>query len=193
VLRRDEYSVLIIIDPKWSMATYFDSGSETKKDYSLVRSVLDEALECYADAKGPFKKNQEFFSDGKHKFKHVFQFPCVKQPAGSLRDAFYVLHHLKGWVRDCQMLTMPSAVREWAERLARINDDDLREDFHDSRVKLAHILNNDVLARGGTLNQPRGLCKREIEGRLKMQGDRRTWTTKELYKPFPEPCEKTAP
>jgi len=150
VLRRDEYSVLIIIDPKWSVATYFDSGSERKKDYSAVRGVLDDALEGYAAAKGPFKKNQEFFRDnGKHRFKHVFQFPCVKQPAGSLRDAFYVLHHLNGWVRDCQMLTLPSAVREWAERLAQINDADLREDFHASQVKLSHIINTDVIPRGG--------------------------------------------
>jgi len=120
-----------------------------KKDYSAVRGVLDDALEGYAAAGGPFSKNSEFFKDdGRHRFKHVFEFPCVKQPAGSMRDAFYVLHHLKGVVRDCQILTLPSAVRGWAERLARINDDDLREDFHDSQVKLSHIINRDVVSRG---------------------------------------------
>ncbi|KAK1680025.1 hypothetical protein QYE76_040873 [Lolium multiflorum] len=127
--------------------------------------------------------------DGKHKFKHVFEFPCVKQPENSTLDAFYVMHHLKGFVRDSQNLRLPSALRGWAEKLARINDDDLREDFQDTRVKLSHIIIQDVTTGGGPLHQGRALCKRDIEHRLKAQGDTRTWITKDLYKPFPEPCE----
>ena len=195
MLRRDEYCVLISVDLKWSMATYLDSGSgEKKKDYSRVRSVLDDALEAYALANGgPFKQNHEFFrDDGKRRFKHVFQFPCVKQPVGSSRDAFYVLHHLKGYVRDIRNLRLPSAVREWAENLARISDSDLREDFHAIQVKLADIISRDVFSGRGSLHQGRALLKSEIEERLEMQGDRRTWTTKDLHLPFPEPCDKTA-
>ncbi|KAK1678480.1 hypothetical protein QYE76_039328 [Lolium multiflorum] len=186
----DTYCVLISIAPKYSLATYFDSGSAKKKNYARIRGVLDDALEGYFKKGGAFKEKAECFrDDGKHKFKHVFEFPCVKQPENSTLDAFYVMHHLKGFVRDSQNLLLPSALRGWAEKLARINDDDLREDFHDTKVKLSHIIIQDVTTGGGPLNQGRALCKRDIEHRLKAQGDTRTWITKDLYKPFPEPCE----
>ncbi|KAK1678241.1 hypothetical protein QYE76_039089 [Lolium multiflorum] len=186
----DTHCVLISIAPKYSLATYFDSGSAKKKNYARIRGVLDDALEGYFKKGGAFKEKAECFrDDGKHKFKHVFEFPCVKQPENSTLDAFYVMHHLKGFVRDSQNLLLPSALRGWAEKLARINDDDLREDFHDTKVKLSHIIIQDVTTGGGPLNQGRALCKRDIEHRLKAQGDTRTWITKDLYKPFPEPCE----
>ncbi|KAK1665764.1 hypothetical protein QYE76_053923 [Lolium multiflorum] len=186
----DTHCVLISIAPKFSLATYFDSGSAKKKNYARIRGVLDDALEGYFKKGGAFKEKAECFrDDGKHKFKHVFEFPCVKQPENSTLDAFYVMHHLKGFVRDSQNLRLPSALRGWAEKLARINDDDLREDFQDTRVKLSHIIIQDVTTGGGPLHQGRALCKRDIEHRLKAQGDTRTWITKDLYKPFPEPCE----
>ena len=34
------------------------------------------------------------------------------------------------------------------------------------------------------------MSKREIEERLRKQGDTRTWMTKEGYLPFPKPSEK---
>ncbi|KAK1644318.1 hypothetical protein QYE76_062123 [Lolium multiflorum] len=124
----DTHCVLISIAPKFSLATYFDSGSAKKKNYARIRGVLDDALEGYFKKGGAFKEKAECFrDDGKHKFKHVFEFPCVKQPENSTLDAFYVMHHLKGFVRDSQNLRLPSALRGWAEKLARINDDDLRK------------------------------------------------------------------
>ncbi|KAK1631492.1 hypothetical protein QYE76_005807 [Lolium multiflorum] len=77
----------------------------------------------------------------------------LSRPENSTRDAFYVMHHLKGFVRDSQNLRLPSALRGWAEKLARINDDDLREDFQDTRVKLSHIIIQDVTTGGGPLHQ----------------------------------------
>ncbi|KAK1628180.1 hypothetical protein QYE76_002495 [Lolium multiflorum] len=131
----DTYCVLISIAPKYSLATYFDSGSAKKKNYARIRGVLDDALEGYFKKGGAFKEKAECFrDDGKHKFKHVFEFPYVKQPENSTLEAFYVMHHLKGFVRDSQNLLLPSALRGWAEKLARINDDDLREDFHDTEM-----------------------------------------------------------
>jgi hypothetical protein len=73
----------------------------------------------------------------------MFEFPCVKQPTGSVKEAFYVMHHLEGFVRDCQKLILPSALRGSAERLAR----DHREDFHASQVNLSHIIIEDVNTR----------------------------------------------
>jgi hypothetical protein len=91
----------ISISLKYSIATYFDSGNANKKNYARIRGVLDDALEGYYKKGGAFKdKGGCFRDDGKHKFKHVFEFPCVKQPAGNTLEAFFVMHHLKGFIRD---------------------------------------------------------------------------------------------
>ncbi|KAK1643199.1 hypothetical protein QYE76_061004 [Lolium multiflorum] len=63
-------------------------------------------------------------------FKHVIDFPCIKQPAGSIKEAFYVLHHLKGFVEDAEMMSLPPSKRDPIKMSGEINDDDLREDFH---------------------------------------------------------------
>uniref|UniRef100_A0ACD5WX72 Uncharacterized protein n=1 Tax=Avena sativa TaxID=4498 RepID=A0ACD5WX72_AVESA len=167
----DKYCTLIMLSTRYSLATYFDSGSARRKNYARG--------EAYRD-------------DGRHKFKHVFEFPCVKQPSDSVKEAIYVCHHLKGFVRDCEMLTLPSSLQGWAQKLHGISDPDLREDFHDTQVKLSHIIMEQVNTHGGLLHQPRSFTKREIEARLKAQGDFRTWTTKDMYKPFPAPCEEKA-
>ena len=74
--------------------------------------------------------------------------------------------------------------------MAKIDDADLREDFHRIQMKLSQIIIEDVNTRGDALQQARGLSKREIEERLRKQGDTRTWMTKEGYLPFPNPSEK---
>ena len=95
-------------------------------------------------------------------FKHVTEFPYVKQTAHSVKEAFYVLHHLRGFFRDCQMLTLPSSLRGWAEKLAEIDDDNLREDFFRIQVQISEIMQHDVMQAGGTLHYARGLPKSEI-------------------------------
>ena len=191
MLRRNIYCTLILISPRYSLATYFDSGSLTKKKgYSRIKSVLDDALEGYASKGCNFaNKTVKCIRNGKHMFKHITEFPCVKQPARSVKEAFYVLHHLRGFVRDCQMLTLPSSLRGWAERLAQIDDDNLREDFFRIQTQISEIIQHDVMQSGGTLHYSRGLPKGEIEERLQMQADIRTWTTKEGFKPFPAPSQ----
>jgi hypothetical protein len=79
VLHRDKYCTLIVLAPKYSLATYFDSGNlEKKKNYTIIRGVLDDALEVYAKKGCPFTNKGENVKDGKHKFKHVGEFPCIK-------------------------------------------------------------------------------------------------------------------
>ena len=110
-MRRDKYCTLIVVSPRHSIATYLDLGSPpAKKNYSIIKSVLDEAIEVYANKGCSFAKKGELFVEGKHVMKHVFEFPCVKQPQGSTKEAFYALHHLKGFVRVCQNLTVPSSL-----------------------------------------------------------------------------------
>ncbi|KAK1677092.1 hypothetical protein QYE76_037940 [Lolium multiflorum] len=59
----DTYCVLISIAPKYSLATYFDSGSAKKKNYARIRGVLDDALEGYFKKGGAFKEKAECFRD----------------------------------------------------------------------------------------------------------------------------------
>ncbi|KAK1609936.1 hypothetical protein QYE76_033609 [Lolium multiflorum] len=195
VFPEDKYCTLIILEPKWSLAQYFESSSmTTKKDYKRIRGVLDEAILCYSKNGGIFDKNGQYIRpDTKNLgFKHVINFPCIKQPAGSIKEAFYVLHHLKGFVEDAEMMSPPPSKRDPIKMSRQINDDDLREDFHRIQVKLSEIILQDVSNALGLLHQVRGLSKRDIEERLHRQGDGRTWTTKDLYKPFPEPLKKTS-
>ncbi|KAK1612837.1 hypothetical protein QYE76_036510 [Lolium multiflorum] len=110
VFPEDKYCTLIILDPKWSLAQYFDSSSTTtKKDYKRIRGVLDEAILGYSKNGGTFDKNGQHIRPDTKKpgFKHVIDFPCIKQPAGSIKEAFYVLHHLKGFVEDAEMMSLP--------------------------------------------------------------------------------------
>ncbi|KAK1699279.1 hypothetical protein QYE76_015976 [Lolium multiflorum] len=81
----------------------------TKKDYKRIRGVLDEAILGYAKNGGTFDKNGQYIRPDTKKlgFKHVIDFPCIKQPASSIKEAFYVLHHLKGFVEDAEMMSLP--------------------------------------------------------------------------------------
>ncbi|KAK1670108.1 hypothetical protein QYE76_058267 [Lolium multiflorum] len=160
VFPEDKYCTLIILCPKWSLAQYFDSSNTTtKKDYRRIRGVLDEAILGYSKNGGTFDKKGEFVRPDTKKlgFKHVIDFPCIKQPAGSIKEAFYVLHHLKGFVEDAEMMSLPPSKRDPIKMSGEINDDDLREDFHRLQVKLSEIILHDVSNASGLLYQLRGL------------------------------------
>ncbi len=190
MLSRDKYCTLVLLCPKWSLAQYFDSSSTTvKKDYKRIRGVLDEALLFYSNNGGIFAEKGKFQcpKSKKLRFKHVIDFPCIKQPDDSIKEAFYVLHHLKVLVADAEMMSLPPSMRDEHKMAGEITDADLREDFHRIQVKLTDILIEDVCNGSGVLHQSRALCKRDIQDRLRRQGDTRTWTTRDMCKPFPEP------
>ncbi|KAK1619205.1 hypothetical protein QYE76_024722 [Lolium multiflorum] len=110
VFPEDKYCTLVILCPKWSLAQYFDSSNTTtKKDYKRIRGVLDEAILGYSKNGGTFDKKGEFIRPDtkKLRFKHVIDFPCIKQPADNMKEAFYVLHHLKGFVADAEIMSLP--------------------------------------------------------------------------------------
>jgi hypothetical protein len=46
--------------------------------------------------------------NGKHIFMHHAKFPCIKQPPGSVKEAFYALHHMKGIMRDSRIKVLPA-------------------------------------------------------------------------------------
>ena len=109
MLSRDKYCTLIALSPKWAVAQYFDlSNVTTKKNYEITKGVLDDALEGYFQKGGTFDNNRAFIkTNRKHGFRHVTEFPCIKQPAGSVKESFYAPYHLKVFVRDSEMLRNP--------------------------------------------------------------------------------------
>ncbi|KAI4990656.1 hypothetical protein ZWY2020_039019 [Hordeum vulgare] len=77
----DTHCTLILLSPKYSMATYFDLDRQSKKDYTNIKKVLDDVLPGYAKFGGTFRRPNLRY--GKHVFTHVTMFPCVKHPPGS--------------------------------------------------------------------------------------------------------------
>ena len=126
-MRRDEHCTLISLSPKHSHATYFDSGSlEKKKNYDKIKEVLDDALTGFASTEGTsfVRKKVKF---GRHVFNHVTEFPCVKQPENSKKEAYYALHHMRAFLLDQQNSTLPDHLKQWAEAKAKITDSDIRQ------------------------------------------------------------------
>ncbi|KAK1613009.1 hypothetical protein QYE76_036682 [Lolium multiflorum] len=110
----------------------------TKKDYERIRGVLDEAILGYSKNGGTFDKKGALIRPDTKKlgFKHVIDFPCINQPADSMKEAFYVLHHLKRYVADAEMMSLPPSMRDATKMAGDINDADLREDFH--RIQMTY-------------------------------------------------------
>ena len=109
------------------MATYFDSDRQSKKDYTNIKKVLDEALPGYARFGGTF--NGPIHRYGQHVFTHNTTFPSVKQPPGGQKDAYYALHDMRAIVRDHNHLLLPDYLKDWANSLSAIQDVDIRQEF----------------------------------------------------------------
>jgi hypothetical protein len=108
---------------------YLDSGSnEKKKDYTNIRTVLDNALTGYVASGGTISR--PVVRTGNHVFTHVMQFPCTKQPVGSTKDAFYALYHMEVFLRDQQNIRLPDSLKRWAQDLSIRQDTDIRESLY---------------------------------------------------------------
>jgi hypothetical protein len=159
-----------------SSATYFDSGSATKKNYTNIKNILDDALTDYVKEGGTIKRPKMKF--GKHVFGHITVFPCLKQPTSSQKDGFYALHQMRSLVRDANDLTLPSHLRGWAENLAQINDSNIRAEFFSIQQDLATMIYEDVMTKGRVFFAGYGLPpNKEIEDLVGLQGDARTFMT----------------
>ena len=171
-----QHCVLICLNVNHSSALYLDSGSATRKNYSTIKRVLDDALNGYVAAGGavPSRPVKKY---GMHVFSHKMEFSCVKQPSGSEKDAFYALHHMKAFVRDAQNTTLPSDLRQWAEDLGRIQDRNLRMDFFDTQEELSTIIHQQVIKTGGVFHGGNPPPNKDIDKRLAEQRDGRTFMT----------------
>uniref|UniRef100_A0ACD5YPA0 Uncharacterized protein n=1 Tax=Avena sativa TaxID=4498 RepID=A0ACD5YPA0_AVESA len=146
----DEHCTLISLSPKHSHATYFDSGSlEKKKKYDKIKEVLDDALTGFASTEGTtFVRTKVKF--GRHVFNHVTEFPCVKQPENSKKEAYYALHHMRVFLLDQQNSTLPDHLKQWAEAKAKITDSDIRQEMYRIQQQFGAIIFRDVMTSGGS-------------------------------------------
>ena len=151
------------------MATYFDPDRDSKIDYTNIKKVLDDALPGYAASGCTFKRSVCRY--GRHVFTHNTTFPCVKQPPGGQKDAYYALHHMRAIVRDHNHLLLPNNLKDWAASLAAIQDADIRQEFFRIQSEFAEIIHQDVLRPSGQFYLRFQLSNGEIETMLQMQVD----------------------
>src|SRR4051812_14778273 len=131
-------------------------------------SVLDDALTGYIKAGGKmvkhkFRKNQPDVNV----FSQITQFSCVKQPAGSVRDAYYALHNMRAIVQEQRNLTLPSHLRAWAEMKAEISDENHKEEFFHIEEQMVTIIHHQVQMRGSIFHSNIAPSNGEIEVLLK--------------------------
>ena len=100
------------------MATYFDPDRDSKLDYTNIKKFLDDALPGYVASGGTFKRPVRRY--GRHVFTHNTTFPCVKQPPGGQKDAYYAHHHMRAIVLDHNHLLLPNNLKDWAASLSAI-------------------------------------------------------------------------
>ena len=93
--------------------------------------------------------------NSRHIFWHGTGFHCIKQKSGSVMDAFYVLHHIKGIIRDAEKTGWPSSLQNWSKCAGEITDSELREDFRPIQIQLSKIILEDVMTAGGSLHNAR--------------------------------------
>ena len=151
------------------MATYFDSDRHSKEDYTNIKKVLDDVLPGYAKSGGTFRR--PIVRYGKHVFTHVTTFPCVKQPPGSQKDAYYALHHMRAIIRDSNHLRLPNNLKDWAARLSAIQDADIRQEFFRIQSEFEEIIHQDVLRTSGQFYLRYQPYNSEIETTLQIQAD----------------------
>ncbi|XBI58828.1 hypothetical protein VPH35_040001 [Triticum aestivum] len=190
----DTHCTLILLSPKYSMATYFDPDHQSKKDYTNIKKVLDDVLPGYARSGGTFSRPVCRY--GKHIFTHNTTFPCVKQSPGGQKDAYYALHHMRAIVRDHNHLLLPNNLKDWAARLSAIQDADIRQEFFRIQSEFAEIIHQDVLRTSGQFYLRHQPSNSEIETTLQMQADNASdfmTITKDggfIHAPVPESSRK---
>jgi hypothetical protein len=140
--------MLIHISPMYVRTLFLDLGSAIKKNYMHVKIVLDDALTKYVHQGGSFKSKRPT-KHGMYTFLHTTLFPCIKQPEGSYKETYYALYHMLAMVRDRKNLMLPESLQPWAQKLAMIDDDNLRGQFYRTQEKFATIIFQDVIRKGG--------------------------------------------
>jgi hypothetical protein len=158
------------------MATYFDANNKSSTKYTNIKKVHDDALNSYVKAKGTMGRPNSRY--GKHVFTHITKFPYVQKPLSSMKDAYYVLHHMGACGWDHQQLMLLDHLREWTTCLSRIQDKNINQDFFLIQVEFCEIIYKDVLRSSGEFYNGYQPSNSEIDTMVQMQGDDyRPWMT----------------
>ena len=157
-----------------------------KKDYTRVKEVLDDALAGFRHRIGT-KLQREVVRRGSLKFVHKTDFPSVRQPDESPREAYYTIMFMREFVRDASELDLPDKLVQWRDNLCDTNDPQaIPAEFGRIQQKIATTIQRDVVTKEGIFFQ--GLVemtKHEIESCLRALCDERPFMTLKGVQPFP--------
>jgi hypothetical protein len=170
--------------PRDSHALYLDSGSKLKeKNYSLIKSVLNEAMDGYIRAEGYCGRLNQV--KGKYAFRHRTEFPCPKQAPGGQMEAWYLVQHMLEVVKEQQSLQFMSAVDKWCRGIVYWSDAEFRQNFGRIQRKLCTIIYRDVVSSDGAFYSRCPLPNDELLQCVLEQGDERPFNSLEGALPFP--------
>src|SRR3954464_5204844 len=104
-------------------------------------SLLDSALQVFGMRGGHIEKKTR--RKGAPCFTHKTDFCSIHQPEGSTNDGYYVIHLMKEFKKDQQLLRMPNKddnhIMKWEENLVN-SDYKLRYDFFRIPKDIATII-----------------------------------------------------
>ena len=173
-------------------ALYLDSGdryedrAESKRDYTDIKIVLNNALHGYAMKGGPILKTRKS-EDGRFRFAHRTYFPCMKQDSSSWMESWYLLYQMRWFLKFQRRGQFIS--RDFNAWVARLNDSTdyvIRAEFRYIQNMIARIIMCDVLDQDGQfyygLQPP---ANADIERRLSYSGDDRPFNSLNGCEPFP--------
>jgi hypothetical protein len=178
---------LIVLYPKESFAIYLDAGSDEKKDYRHISSVLDDALNGYCFLnEGILRRTNN--KRGKMAFTHKVDLTCIKKAHGSPTDAWYVIYLMQQFIRSHRRLEFPVAMDKWCKELAKTTDADITQEFALIQKSFAAIIVRDVCR-----DTPPGLfyyqgatpSNVDLQNRIAQQCDYRPFNSLNGSEPFP--------
>ena len=184
---RNQDGILIVLYPKESFAFYLDAGSDEKKDYRHISSVLDDALNGYCFLnEGILRRTNN--KRGKMAFTHKVDLTCIKKAHGSPTDAWYVIYLMQEYIRNHRRLEFPVAIDKWCKDMAKTTDADITQEFALIQKTFASIIVNDVCR-----DEPSGLfyyqgatpSNVDLENRIALQYDDRPFNSLNGCQLFP--------
>ena len=178
-----DHQVLIVMHPHICLAFIMDSLRSLEKDYTLVRDVMDDALFHFHTHGGCIKKIKKRKGSSLPGFRVNEKFPCLQQPAHSVMDSYYVIHHISEYVRAVDTLDLAKDVVKWGQQLEKKKGGDQEDELSRIQVKLADILNKDVIDEQGVFHGGEDTPE-EVMDRLRQQGEDTSFNTYEGIRPF---------
>ncbi|KAK1628682.1 hypothetical protein QYE76_002997 [Lolium multiflorum] len=98
-----------VVHPQHSHAVYLDSGRDKKKDYTNIRSLLNDALTGFANKAGPLKVERK--SRGGLVLTHTTNFPCLRQSKqDNGMDAWYAILQMQEYIKYADDMLLPESL-----------------------------------------------------------------------------------